>query len=214
MVDYTKVAVDAAKREMYGAQTAAADAARRGINGPIRDGVQVAREGLKRFMEGAGSFFSGGIWDTTTAKIGAATVAGGVAVTAAAGTALGGAKTAAETAVGQVADAAVGAAGVAQNFVANAATVTAPPIAAGAEPAPSGERTVSVGEFLTPPAKGGVTIGVTSGVTPKSDFNYAAPGAPLPALEATIEEGGGKFDQATYARARAQIAGIKPSGMG
>lgn len=206
MRDYTRVAVDAAQKEMYGLQTAAADAARRGINGAIRDGVQVARDGLKRLIEGAGSFFSGGLEGTTAAKMEAAAVAGGVAVAAAAGTALGGAKTAAETAVGQVADAA-------QNFVANAAVVTAP-VAAEANASPSSERTVSVAEFFASPTRDSVTIGVTSGVTPKSDFNYAAPGAPLPALQAAIDGDGGKFDQATYERARAQIAGIKPSGMG
>lgn len=213
MRDYTRVAVDAAQKEMYGLQTAAAGTARGAVNGALGAAARALQNGFKGFMEGAGSLFSGGIWDTTTAKIGAAAVAGGVAVAATAGTALGGAKTEAEKAVDRVADAAVGAAGAAKSFAANAAVVTAP-VAAGAEPAPSGERTVPVAGFSAVPAKGGGATGVATDVSPKSDFNYAAPGAPLPALEATIEAGGGKFDQATYERARAQIAGIKPSGMG
>ena len=217
MADGRNIIGAVVNRDLARLRAEAADGVRGGINGVLRDGVQVAREGLKRLIEGAGSLFPGGKGDEIKDRIGAA-VAVGATVVATTGTVVGDVKMTAEKAADRVAGMAVDVAGATQNFVANAATVTAP-IAAGAEPAPSGERKVSEAEFFATPTKDSVTIGVTSGVTPKSDFNSAAPGEQLPALKALMageELGGerGRFDNKTYKNARDYVMGIEPPGMG
>lgn len=211
MGDYTRVAVEAAQKKLYEVRVGAASAVGGAVNGALRDGVQVAREGLKRLIEGAGSLFPGGKGDEIKGRIAAAVAAGATVVAATAGTVVGDANATVKTAVGQVADAA-------RDFAENGATVTAR-VAAGAGLAPSGGRKVSEAEFFATPTNDSVTIGVTSGVTPKSDFNSAAPGEQLPALKALMagEELGGerrRFDDKTYENARNYVMGIKPPSMG
>lgn len=217
-------------------RTAAADGVRGGINGVFGAAARALQNEFKGFMEGAGSLFSGGLKDAAAAKIEAAAVAGGVAVAAAAGTALGGAKTAAETAADRVAAAAVGAAATGRNFAENAATVTITPVEQTAGPdlvvpvasPASGAAAATVdpdklSRIGTDPATGEgiakadklVSPAVTAMVSPKSDFNSAAPGEQLSALKAAIDgELGSKFNQDTYKNARDYVMGIKPSGMG